>query len=172
MASTSASSSLPLASSSSTIIDAKSALRQSAIGVSLPTLPPPPFQSHTHSSWKATTYCRKIVRNVASMATGEAPAEVAAFETPEIVKTVQEYWDKLEDKYAVSSLVVAAGVGLVASTGVVAAIDKLPLVPGVLELVGISYTGFFAYKNLIFKPERDALIEKVKKTYKEIIGSS
>ncbi|CAM8887081.1 unnamed protein product [Rhodiola kirilowii] len=125
MASTSASSSLPLASSSSTIIDAKSALRQSAIGVSLPTLPPPPFQSHTHSSWKATTYCRKIVRNVASMATGEAPAEVAAFETPEIVKTVQEYWDKLEDKYAVSSLVVAAGVGLVASTGVVA-VSLLP----------------------------------------------
>lgn len=33
---------------------------------------------------------RKIARNVMAMATGEAPAEVAAAELPEIVKTVQE----------------------------------------------------------------------------------
>uniref|UniRef100_A0A7N0UZY4 Cyanobacterial aminoacyl-tRNA synthetase CAAD domain-containing protein n=1 Tax=Kalanchoe fedtschenkoi TaxID=63787 RepID=A0A7N0UZY4_KALFE len=170
MASTTSSSSLPLPSSSSTLVDGKT-LRPSAVGV---TFPPPPLHSRTSSSsWKPSTYCRKIVRNVAaSMATGEAPADVAGFETPEIVKTVQEYWDKLDDKYAVSSLVVAAGVGLWASTGVINAIDKLPLVPGVLELVGIGYTGFFAYKNLIFKPERDALIQKVKDTYKEIIGSN
>lgn len=52
------------------------------------------------------------------------------------------------------------------------AVDKLPLVPGVLELVGIGYTGWFAYKNLIFKPEREALIEKIKNTYKDILGTS
>lgn len=33
---------------------------------------------------------RKIARNVIAMATGEAPAEVATVETPEIVKTIQE----------------------------------------------------------------------------------
>lgn len=34
---------------------------------------------------------RKIARNVAAMATGEAPAEVVATaETPEIIKTIQE----------------------------------------------------------------------------------
>lgn len=33
---------------------------------------------------------RKIARNVMAMATGEAPAEVATTEVPEIVKTVQE----------------------------------------------------------------------------------
>jgi hypothetical protein len=33
---------------------------------------------------------RKIARNVMAMATGEAPAEVAATELPEIVKAVQE----------------------------------------------------------------------------------
>lgn len=33
---------------------------------------------------------RKIARNVVAMATGEAPAEVAATELPEIVKTAQE----------------------------------------------------------------------------------
>uniref|UniRef100_A0A7N0U4M9 Uncharacterized protein n=1 Tax=Kalanchoe fedtschenkoi TaxID=63787 RepID=A0A7N0U4M9_KALFE len=90
MASTTSSSSLPLPSSSSTLVDGKT-LRPSAVGV---TFPPPPLHSRTSSSssWKPSTYCRKIVRNVAaSMATGEAPADVAGFETPEIVKTVQEY---------------------------------------------------------------------------------
>ena len=80
-----------------------------------------------------------------TMATGEAPAEVASTELPEIVKTVQEavrilplmkcalmglvgilnefviggQWDKVEDKYAVSSLVVAGGVALWGSTGLI-----------------------------------------------------
>ncbi|XP_035547306.1 protein CURVATURE THYLAKOID 1B, chloroplastic-like [Juglans regia] len=97
---------------------------------------------------------RKIARNVMAMATGEAPAEVAAYELPEMVRTAQEAWDKVEDKYAVSSLAVAGAVGLWVSTGMVSAIDRLPLIPGVLELVGIGYTGWFAYKNLVFKPDR------------------
>lgn len=75
------------------------------------------------------------------MATGEAPAEVAVAELPDIVKTIQETWDKVEDKYAVSSLAVAGVVALCASAGMISAIDRLPLVPGVLELVGIGYTG-------------------------------
>ncbi len=106
------------------------------------------------------------------MATGEAPAEVATTEVPEIVKTVQEAWEKVEDKYAVSSLAAAGFVGLWVSAGMISALDRLPLIPGVLEIVGIGYTGWFAYKNLIFKPDREALIQKVKDTYKEIIGSS
>ena len=107
-----------------------------------------------------------------AMATGEAPAEVAATELPEIVKTLQDAWDKVEDKYAVSSLAVTGVVALWGSTGLISAIDRLPLVPGVLELVGIGYTGWFAYKNLIFKPDREAFIQKVKDTYKDVIGSS
>ncbi|CAM8960943.1 unnamed protein product [Rhodiola kirilowii] len=55
-----------------------------------PTLPPPPLHSHSRSSSEAATHCRKIVWNVVSMATGEAPAEVTEFENPEIVKTFQE----------------------------------------------------------------------------------
>ncbi|XP_011039424.1 PREDICTED: protein CURVATURE THYLAKOID 1B, chloroplastic-like [Populus euphratica] len=171
MASTS---STPLSiSSSSSLIDAK-ASRQSAVAspqcVSLPTLPPP--VQPQNRPWKATAYCRKIARNVMTMATGEAPAEVASTELPEIVKAVQEAWDKVEDKYAVSSLVIAGGVALWGSTGLISAIDRLPLIPGVLELVGIGYSGWFAYKNLVFKPDREALIAKIKDTYKEVIGSS
>ena len=95
-----------------------------------------------------------------AMATGEAPAEVATTELPEVFKTVQEtvrilplisccicfcfvlfffsfscyytvfcylqheyvigfQWDKVEDKYAVSSLAVAGVVALWGSTGMI-----------------------------------------------------
>ncbi|XAR53908.1 hypothetical protein NMG60_11028846 [Bertholletia excelsa] len=161
-------------SSSSTIIDAK-APRQLGAGtsqcVTLPTFPPPPVQSQSRAS-KTTTYCRKIARNVIALATGEAPAEVAATEVPDVVKTIQETWDKVEDKYAVTSLGVAGVVVLWGSTGMISAIDKLPLVPGLLELVGIGYTGWFAYRNLVFKPDREALIQKIKGLYNDIVGSS
>ncbi|KAK9758127.1 hypothetical protein RND81_01G209000 [Saponaria officinalis] len=149
--------------------------------VSLPTLPLPPVQSQGRVS-RTSAYCLKIARNVKAMATGEVPAaaststpaptEVAEGDTPEFLKTLQDAWDKVEDKYAVSGLAVAGTIGLVASSGMISAIDRLPLVPGVLELVGIGYTGWFAYKNLFSTPNREALIKKVKDTYNEIIGSS
>ncbi|XP_060203776.1 protein CURVATURE THYLAKOID 1B, chloroplastic [Lycium barbarum] len=166
-------------SSSSTLIDGKTIRQSAAQCVTLPTLPPPPAVQSRAA--KTTAFCRKISRNVVSMATstGEVAtveattAETATTELPsELVQKIQEAWDKVEDKYAVSSLGVAAFVLLWSSTGVVSAIDRLPLIPGVLELVGIGYTGWFAYKNLIFKPDREALISKIKDLYKDIIGSS
>ncbi|CAI0469722.1 unnamed protein product [Linum tenue] len=176
MAST-CSTTLSISSSSSSLVDAAKGPRQPAASsatqcVTLPTLPP---LAAARPSSKAATYCRKIARNVVSMATAgdpAAPAEVDTTELPELVKTVQEAWDKVEDKYAVSSLAAAGVLAIWSSSGMISAIDRLPLVPGVLEIVGIGYTGWFAYKNLFFKPDREALIKKVKDTYKDIIGSS
>lgn len=162
--------STPLSLSSSALLNAKAPSRLQPTPVSPP--PAPPSHSYTYLS-KTNAYCRKIARNVVSMATGEAPAEVVATaETPEIIKTIQEAWEKVEDKYAVTSLAVAGGVAVWASAGMISAIDRLPLVPGVMEIVGIGYTGWFAYRNLVFKPDREALIQKIKSTYNDIIGSS
>ncbi|KAB1219936.1 Protein CURVATURE THYLAKOID 1B, chloroplastic [Morella rubra] len=161
-------------SSSSTLVDGKAPRQSGAASpqcVTLPTLPPPPVQSQNRPG-KTAGSCRKIARNVVAMATGEAPAEVAATELPEIVKTAQEAWSKVEDKYAVTSLAVAGAVALWGSSGMISAIDRLPLVPGVLELVGIGYTGWFAYKNLVFKPDRELLIQKIRDVYRDVIGSS
>ncbi|KAK2365354.1 protein CURVATURE THYLAKOID 1B, chloroplastic [Trifolium repens] len=174
-------------SSSTTLIDAsKLPSRQSASPqcVSLPSLPPPSVQSHTtrSSPWKTTSFCRKIARNVMSMAsstttdqetTSAASPEqlsVSDDDSPEFLKTVQQAWEKVEDKYAVSTLAVAGTVALWGTAGVISAIDRLPLIPGVLEVVGIGYTGWFAYKNLVFKPDREALVQKIKETVKEITG--
>nr|AFK38249.1 unknown [Lotus japonicus] len=147
-------------SSSSTFVDGK-APRQSPTAstqcVSLPTLPPPPVQPQTRP-WKATAFCRKVARNVMAMATtSEAPTtetvttELNGGELPEFVKTIQEAWDKVEDKYAVSSLGVAGFVALWGSAGVISAIDRIPLVPGVLEVVGIGYTGVVCLQEPSFQ---------------------
>ncbi|KAG2636835.1 hypothetical protein PVAP13_2NG474700 [Panicum virgatum] len=107
----------------------------------------------------------KVSRGVAVRATsgGEGVTE----DVPEIVKAAQDAWDKVEDKYAVAAIGVAAIVALWTAAGALKAIDKLPLLPGVLEIVGIGYTGWFTYRNLVFQPD-----SKVKSTYKEITGSS
>ncbi|WJX73729.1 hypothetical protein P8452_57479 [Trifolium repens] len=147
------SSSFSISSSSSTLIDGKLPSRQSASPqcVSLPSLPPPPVQSHTRSPWKTTSFCRKIARNVMSMAsstttdqetTAASPEQLSVSDdSPEFLKTVQQAWEKVEDKYAVSTLAVAGTVALWGTAGVISAIDRLPLIPGVLEVVGIGYTG-------------------------------
>ncbi|XP_074588548.1 protein CURVATURE THYLAKOID 1B, chloroplastic-like [Curcuma longa] len=109
--------------------------------------------------------------SVVAKATGETPAQVSS-ELPEIVTTVKEEWQKLDDKYAVASLAFAGIIALWSSTGIISAIDKLPIIPGVLELIGIGYTGWFVYNNLIYKPDREALIERVKSTYGDVIGKS
>ncbi|KAL0671970.1 hypothetical protein Bca4012_034674 [Brassica carinata] len=163
--------SLSISSSSNIINSRASPPRQASFSspscISLPMLPPKPLQS--------TAYCRKIARNVLTRATEvEAPvtAEAETTELPEIVKTAQEAWEKVEDKYAIGSLAFAALVALWGSTGLISAIDRLPLFPGVFELVGIGYTGWFVYKNMIFKPDREVLFQKVKDTYRDILGSS
>ncbi|CAI8607766.1 unnamed protein product [Vicia faba] len=136
----------------------------------LTSLPSLPLLSQNHAV-KTSSHYRKIGREVMVMATGDAPADVESTELPEFVKSLQATWDKVDDKYAVSTLVVASVIALWSSTGLISAIDKLPLIPGVLELIGIGYSGWFTYKNLVFKPEREELIQKVKETVNEIIGS-
>ncbi|KAL5196809.1 hypothetical protein ABZP36_000321 [Zizania latifolia] len=107
-------------------------------------------------------------------ADGTSPGggEGTSTEVPEIVKAAQDAWTKVEDKYAVTGIAVAALVALWTAVGAIKAIDKLPILPGVLELVGIGYTGWFTYRNLIFQPDREAFVSKIKSTYNEITGSS
>ena len=60
-------------------------------------------------------------------------------------------------------------VGLVALNGTVRAVDSLPLIPFLLELVGILFSAFFVYQNLLYKPDRAALRETINKTLNKIL---
>ena len=70
----------------------------------------------------------------------------------EVTSTVSEKWEETDDKPAVITLGIYALVGLVAANGVLKSIEGLPLIPDLLELVGIGFSGFYVYQNLLFKP--------------------
>ncbi|XP_039026064.1 protein CURVATURE THYLAKOID 1C, chloroplastic-like isoform X2 [Hibiscus syriacus] len=72
-----------------------------------------------------------------------------------IVKSVQNVWDKSdEDKVGLIGLGFAAIVALWTSTNVISAVDKLPIIPVVLEIIGILFSTWFVYRYLLFKPDR------------------
>ncbi|XBJ24723.1 hypothetical protein VPH35_002534 [Triticum aestivum] len=114
---------------------------------------------------------KRLARNVVSMAAGEPAAPLADnAELTEFFNGLKQEWDRVEDKYAVTTLAVAATLGMWSAGGVVSAIDRLPVVPGLMEVVGIGYSGWFAYKNLLFKPDRKAFFAKVRNIYEDIIS--
>ncbi|KAL5680743.1 hypothetical protein ACJX0J_007128, partial [Zea mays] len=97
---------------------------------------------------------KRLARDVVAMAAGEPAAPQAANEElTEFVDALKKEWDRIEDKYAVTTLAVAATLGMWSAGGVVSAIDRLPVVPGLMQAVGIGYSGWFAYRNLLFKPD-------------------
>ncbi|XP_075667119.1 protein CURVATURE THYLAKOID 1C, chloroplastic [Castanea sativa] len=89
-----------------------------------------------------------------------------------IVKSVQNVWDKSEDRFALIGLGFAAIVAFWASVNVITAIDKLPLIPGVLEFIGILFSSWFIYRYLLFKPDREELFKIVDKSISDVLGQS
>ncbi|MQL81217.1 hypothetical protein Taro_013669 [Colocasia esculenta] len=87
-----------------------------------------------------------------------------------IVKYVQEAWGKSENQIALVGFGFAAIAALWASSNLVSAIDKLPVVPTVLEFIGILFSWWFVYRYLLFKPDREELLKNVKSSISDILG--
>ncbi|KAI3802699.1 hypothetical protein L1987_30840 [Smallanthus sonchifolius] len=80
-----------------------------------------------------------------------------------VVGSAQNIWDKPEDLVALIGVGFGSVVALWASLSVLAAIDKLPVVPGVFELIGVLFSTWFIYRYLLFKPDRKELAQIIKK---------
>ena len=87
-----------------------------------------------------------------------------------IVKSIQDVWDKSEDRVALIGLGFAGVVGFWAAINIVAAIDKLPVFPSLFELIGLLFSSWFTYRYLLFKPDRQELSQKVSKSISDILG--
>ncbi|KAG8092394.1 hypothetical protein GUJ93_ZPchr0012g21855 [Zizania palustris] len=141
-----------------------------SVGLGLPALPPLPGLA-SHGQPRVASFCKRLARNVAAMAAGEPAAPIAAnAELTELINALKQEWDRIEDKYAVTTLAVTATLGMWSAGGAVSAIDRLPVIPGLMEAVGIGYTGWFAYRNLLFKPDREAFFAKVREVYEDIVS--
>ncbi|PNY11568.1 thylakoid membrane phosphoprotein 14 chloroplastic-like [Trifolium pratense] len=80
-------------------------------------------------------------------------------------------WDAVENK---STVLVYGGGALVAvwlSSILVGAINSVPLLPKIMELVGLGYTGWFVYRYLLFKSSRKELATDIDALKKKIAGT-
>ncbi|KAE9616049.1 putative cyanobacterial aminoacyl-tRNA synthetase, CAAD domain, protein CURVATURE THYLAKOID 1 [Lupinus albus] len=92
-------------------------------------------------------------------------------DTNELFNDLKEKWDAVENK---STVVVYGGGAIVAvwlSSTLVGAVNSVPLLPKILELVGLGYTGWFVYRYLLFKSSRKELVTDIEDLKKKIAGT-
>ncbi|XP_059312539.1 protein CURVATURE THYLAKOID 1A, chloroplastic [Lycium ferocissimum] len=97
--------------------------------------------------------------------------ESGAVDTSELLSDLKEKWDAVDNK---STVIIYGGGAIVAvwlSSIVVGAINSVPLLPKIMELVGLGYTGWFVYRYLLFKSSRKELAEDIEQLKKKIAGT-
>ncbi|XP_024992965.1 protein CURVATURE THYLAKOID 1A, chloroplastic-like [Cynara cardunculus var. scolymus] len=95
----------------------------------------------------------------------------SATDPNELFTDLLEKWDALENK---STVIIYGGGGIVAiwlSSILIGAINSVPLLPKIMELVGLGYTGWFVYRYLLFKSSRKELATDIESIKKKIAGT-
>ena len=99
---------------------------------------------------------------------GEIDASAAQDKATELLGELQDFWNRSSDKPAIIGLTVAALLALITANAVSGAISRVPVISDLLEIVGLLYSGYFAYNNLFFKPDRQALLKNIDATLEKV----
>ncbi|KAK3285792.1 hypothetical protein CYMTET_6615 [Cymbomonas tetramitiformis] len=97
--------------------------------------------------------------------------DASAFDADEVIKTLQEKWDSTEDKGSVALYAGGSVLALWISSAVVGAINAVPVLPKLMELIGLGYSSWFVYRYVLFKEGRDELVKDVDTLKAKITGS-
>uniref|UniRef100_A0A251RSN4 Putative cyanobacterial aminoacyl-tRNA synthetase, CAAD domain-containing protein n=1 Tax=Helianthus annuus TaxID=4232 RepID=A0A251RSN4_HELAN len=95
----------------------------------------------------------------------------SSIDTDELFNDLKEKWDAVENKPTVKIYGAGGAVAIWLSSVVISAINKVPLLPNLMELVGVGYSGWFVYRYLLFELSRKELatnIESIKKKTTEV----
>jgi len=93
-------------------------------------------------------------------------------DTDAIVNDLQEKWEAVENKPAAIIYATGALAGVWVANSVVGAINALPLLPKMFELVGLGYSAWFTYRYLLFKSNREELVDDIEARKKKIAGDN
>uniref|UniRef100_A0A2P2LB26 Cyanobacterial aminoacyl-tRNA synthetase CAAD domain-containing protein n=1 Tax=Rhizophora mucronata TaxID=61149 RepID=A0A2P2LB26_RHIMU len=118
-------------------------LRFSALPSLSPRLPARSFSTYIKH---ASDVCRFSMLQIRASSDETSPVDAN-----EIFTDLKEKWDAIENK---STVLLYGGGAIVAvwlSSIIVGAINSVPLLPKIMELVGLGYTGWFVYRYLLFK---------------------
>ncbi|KAK2983871.1 hypothetical protein RJ640_003922 [Escallonia rubra] len=98
-------------------------------------------------------------------------SEETSVDATELFDDLKGKWDAVENKSTVLLYGGGAIVVIWVSTIVVGAINSVPLLPKIMELVGLGYTGWFVYRYLLFKSSRKELATDIESLKKKIAGT-
>ncbi|RLN12986.1 hypothetical protein C2845_PM09G06670 [Panicum miliaceum] len=101
----------------------------------------------------------------------KAASEDTSASGDELIEELKAKWDAVEDKPTVLLYGGGAIVALWLTSVVVGAINAVPLLPKIMELVGLGYTGWFVYRYLLFKESRKELATDIEALKKKITGT-
>ncbi|CAO2211010.1 unnamed protein product [Urochloa humidicola] len=116
-------------------------------------------------------------RRTASLKISQLPLTATRFskesdsaEDDELLSELRDKWDAMENKSSLllygSGAILAVWISLV----VVRALDSVPLLPGLLEVIGLGYSGWFVYRYLLFQENRKELANNLDALKKRITG--
>ena len=76
------------------------------------------------------------------------------------MKSVSDKWEETENKGQVITYVAGAAAVVWLRGTVVGAINSIPILPKVMELVGLGYSSWFVYRYVLYKDSRKELLEQ------------
>ncbi|KAJ7525052.1 hypothetical protein O6H91_17G034300 [Diphasiastrum complanatum] len=90
----------------------------------------------------------------------------------ETLEALKAKWETLENKSSIATY--SAGAIAVAwfSSTLIGVISPVPLLPKLMELVGLGYSSWFVYRYLLFKANREELNDKISNLKEKIIGTA
>ncbi|KAI9181021.1 hypothetical protein LWI28_010457 [Acer negundo] len=135
----------------------------------LPYLPPPRLSTSSFSSNSIKQVSES--RRFSSVQIRASSSEETSLDPNELFTDLKEKWDGVENK---STVLLYGGGAIVAvwlSSIVVGAVNSIPLLPKILELIGLGYTGWFVYRYLLFKQSRKELATDIDAIKKKIAGT-
>ncbi|KAL5571540.1 hypothetical protein UlMin_021137 [Ulmus minor] len=134
----------------------------------LPYLPPRLSSSSSFPIKQFSEARRPLLVQIRASSSEETSTSIDA---GELFSDLKEKWDAVENK---STVVLYGGGAIVAvwlSSIIVGAVNSVPLLPKILELVGLGYTGWFVYRYLLFKSSRKELATDIDALKKKIAGT-
>merc|ERR1712139_80479 len=91
----------------------------------------------------------------------------SSVEISQVLKDLSDRWDKVEDKTSVVLYGSGAIILLWLASTIVGSVSNIPLLPKLMELVGLSYTAWFTYRYLLMKTARQELVQDIEELKKK-----
>ena len=79
-------------------------------------------------------------------------------------------WDQMGKYGKAAGIIAVVIIAQVIIKGVIDTINLLPVVPGLLELLGVVVVGQWSWQNLTTSDKRNSVVERVQSLRKEYLG--